>query len=680
MRTSTKINTLDERIHLNIMLIEANTRIAFLRSKLNRLNHLYYVIGASDVQDSDYDALYSELAALEQRHPELADPASPTQRIGAPTSGMATVKHAVKMLSLKNTYNPQEVLSFFKSDQAVVVEPKIDGISLKVIYKKGKFEQAVTRGDGAEGEDATASAKTILSLPMVLAEPVDLTIVGEVYMRYSVFNVLNDKLEKAGEDLFANPRNAAAGSLKLKDPAEVASRNLSFVAYGIHTQLKGMGTQSGITNYLKSLGFQTVDKLPVAVEGTPTLFDLLHGLGDLKLCIDRADELRKGLDLATDGLVFKLNELVKQRELGDGTKYPNHSCAFKYPPERKPTLLLGITVQVGRTGKVTPVAELEPVPLSGTVVRRASLCNADEIARLNINIGDRVGVEKAAEIIPKVMSLVEKKSEGPYKFPSVCPCCQNKLVKPEGFVDWYCPNRDCDDQVFARLRHATCKGALDIDGCGEALIRELMNHGVRSLSQLFGINNLDFLKPAARQKFETNREKAKRAPYWRKIHAMGIEGIGSSLSQAFAARWPNIPAAMDDAELLKKELGEVNYIAFGKWLTDNIDEIGDLENVEFHLDRGTEATGPLVGKVFCITGQLISATRDIVEDRIIAAGGVCKGSVSKTVDYLVVGAEAGKTKTIAAERHKTKIITEEQLYALMGVPMPTASTIEEKEY
>ena len=397
--------------------MEANTRIVELREKINELNHRYYALGTkpeeqSPVSDAEYDRLYAELVALEKRHPELIDPTSPTQRVGIPVKGgLATVKHASRMLSLKNTYAAQEVLAFVGKGVLLAQEPKIDGVSLKVIYKHGKFQQAVTRGDGVQGEDATASAKTILSLPMVLADKKTITVVGEVYMTYTVFNGLNDRLETAGEDLFANPRNAAAGSLKLKDPAEVASRHLSFVAYGCHGDLDGLVSQLAVTRRLEELGFQSVYMLPIIGFRSQTVADsfTLDSVSDLTQRIAHADELRKLLDLPTDGLVFKIDDLRVQRELGDGTKYPNHSCAFKYPPERKTTELLDITLQVGRTGKITPVAELAPVPLSGSIVRRASLMNADEIQRIGgLVIGDMVLVEKSAEIIPRVVKVHEK--------------------------------------------------------------------------------------------------------------------------------------------------------------------------------------------------------------------------------------------------------------------------------
>ena len=685
-----KILTESYSVHHMVFIMEAATKIATLRDKLNRLCHEYYVLGNASVNDADYDLLYRELQVLEKRYPELADPASPTRRVGYPVKGMATVKHAKPMLSLDNMYTPQEVFDFIGGGERVCLEPKIDGLSLKVVYKDGKFQQAITRGNGVDGEDATASAKTILSLPMVLNERISFEVVGEVYMTFSVFNALNERQEEAGEDLFANPRNAAVGSLKLKDPAQVAARKLSFVAYGVPTRISGLDSQAAVTHYLESLGFQTVYLLPrISGGGAQVVADsfLLGNAVDLAERIAQADVARKFLDLPTDGLVFKIDDLKKQRELGEGTKYPKHSCAFKFPPERKPTMLLNITLEVGRTGKITPVGELAPVQLSGTTVTSVNLCNAEEIERLGLNIGDEVNVEKSAEIIPKVMSVSAKKTKGVYSFPANCPCCGTKLVNPEGFVDWYCLNPKCEEQIFHKLEHAVSKGALDIDGCGEVLVRELMRHGVRTLSDLFAVKNLNFLTTVTRQRFEIGRDKAKRAPYWRKLHALGIETLGTVKCQTIASRWLDLETALDSVpgkdgkapvEVLKAEIGEVSFKELCRWLEANIAEIDRLESLGFALNRGEGEAGPLVGKVFCITGNLMSGTRDAVVDRIIAAGGIFKTSVSKTVDFLVVGAEAGRTKTIAAEKHGTKTISEEELYSLMDVPMPLAKPVEEE--
>jgi DNA ligase (NAD+) len=622
----------------------------------------------SSISDADYDAKYAELVSLETRYPELVDADSPTQRVGAPLRNVPTVRHTQRMLSLKNTKTASEVIAMLGQTR-VCLEPKVDGVSLKLIYKKGRFLQAITRGDGTDGEDATAAARTIKTIPLRLRTNIDLTVVGEVFMRCSVFDELNAALESEGREPMANPRNAAAGSLRLKNPSEVASRKLNFVAYGIHTEFPFITTQIEATGFLESLDFVSVYMLPTT-KSCQTVADCLdiQDEADLKLRIEAADVCRQMLDLPTDGLVFKIDDLSRQRELGDGTTYPHHSCAFKYPPERKPTDLLDITIQVGRTGKITPVAELRPLVLSGSVVRRASLCNADEIARLGLNVGDEVGVEKSAEVIPKIMGVTKKKVKGVYAMPTLCPCCRSPLVKPSGFVDLYCYNRDCDEQVFNRLRHAVSKDALDIDGCGEALIRDLMKHGVRSLYDLLTTQDVSFIKLAAREKFVTNREKAKTAPYWRKLHALGIEGMGTSICQQ-VTRWATLDKALATLELkngevtIEKVLGKVVLQELLEYLSRNMDEISRLEDIGFVL-KGNEGSGSLTGKVFCVTGAL-SCSRGEIHDRIIAAGGTIKNSVTKTVDYLVMGLNAGDGKQQAARRFKVKIITEEQLEVMV---------------
>jgi DNA ligase (NAD+) len=658
----------------------ANTRIFQLREELNRLNHQYYVLNASPVSDAEYDRLYRELSALEQEYPELVDPASPTQRVGAPLKSVTTVKHATKMLSLGNTFTAKDVLDFLGDGETVCMEPKIDGASLKLIYVKGKLLRAITRGDGIEGEEVTLAARTIKTIPLVLTSDVDIAVVGEVYMRFSVFNALNEKQAMAQDDLFANPRNAAAGSLKLKDPSLVANRNLSFVAYGSPTDFPSLRTQHELTGYLEVLGFQSVQMLPKIAQGLNLLEVFqLNGEVDLTKRIAGADGRRKNLDLPTDGLVFKIDSLAQQRDLGEGTKAPKYACAFKFPPERKSTKLLDIDVRVGKSGKMTPVAVLEPVLLSGTTVSSASLCNQDEIETLGINIGDIVAVEKSAEIIPKVMALTTKLVKGVWKMPPNCPCCETKLEKPAGMVDYFCFNRDCKEQVFARLRHACCKSALDIDGCGEALIREVMRHGVRSLADLFEIKDLHFLKPAARQRLEIGREKAKHAPYWRKLHALGIDGLGVEKCQELSSRWEDIPDALDHAADLKKIIGKVVFNELVEWFGRNKDEFKRLEEIGLNFERSDNG-GKLIGKVFCITGTLMSGGRETVQNRITEAGGVVKSSVSRTVNFLVQGLDAGRTKTVAAEKHKVSIITEQQLYDMLGTRMPISDDTIEKEY
>lgn len=383
-------------------------RINSLRTELHKHNYLYHTLGRPLITDAEYDALYQELLRLEARHPEAADPNSPTQRVGAPVDGFAKVTHARRMLSLDNAFTADDVLGRLDRVHAVL-EPKVDGLSLKLVYRNGRLDRAVTRGDGMQGDDVTTNARTIATVPLVLPHAVDLEVTGEVYMTYSRFNALNRELEKAGEELLANPRNAAAGTLKSKHPGDVAQRRLHFVAHGCVTELPGVTTHLELMAYLERMQFQSTRLLPQTKGHAPVTTDLvLEDAGALSTAISDAQLRLRYLDLPTDGLVFKVNSLALQRELGEGTKSPRWAVAYKFPPERKATRLTAVTLQVGRTGRITPVAEVEPVQLSGTTVRRASLFNFDEIRRLGVDIGKTVVIEKSAEIIPRIVAVNDR--------------------------------------------------------------------------------------------------------------------------------------------------------------------------------------------------------------------------------------------------------------------------------
>lgn len=667
-------------------------RLAELRKLIHEYDFWYYVHDVNKVEDVDYDKLYKELVELEAQNPELDDPNSPTKRIGGiGSSGFIKTKHERRMLSLKNTYNALDVLAYFSVGDELIMEPKVDGLSLKLVYKDGKLVKAVTRGNGEFGDDVTKNARTIRTIPLVLKHALDIEVTGEVYMDYTVFNMLNEKLESEGEEPFANARNAAGGTLKLKNPAEVASRRLSFVAHGCFTELEAVDTQWALFEFLELEDFQTVFRLPT-LQSCQTVAGSLILSTPAKLTreIEGADAARKFLNLATDGLVFKLNSLAKQRELGEGNKYPNWAVAFKYPPERKSTTLLGVTLQVGKSGRVTPVAELKPVNLSGTLVRRASLCNQDEINRLGINLDDEVYVEKSAEIIPKVMGVAEKITGGVYKMDELCPCCQTKLLKEEGLVDMYCPNKDCDEQVFGRLKYAVGKSALDMDGCGDAMLRELMTHGVRRLSDLMTLKDINFLKKSARQKLVEGREAAKKQVFWRQLNALGIEGIGAQTCQNIAAVFSSLISVFDEKEhesfkRLFKDDGDDSskYIAFMNFMKDeeNVAELTRLEAAGITFETALAQIGKLTGKTFAITGALMSGSRDQMMRRIEAHGGMVKPNVSAKCQFLVIGADGGRIKAEKAEKLGVPTITEEQLYEMMGEAMPVAEAVDpDKEY
>lgn len=651
---------------------DTKARILELRRELNEHNYNYHILASPVITDTEYDRLFVELQQLEQLHPELADVNSPTARVGhqIATAGQA-VRHRQRMLSLENMFNAGEVLKRFEKGTEVTVEPKIDGLACELVYVKGILQQAATRGDGSVGQDITANVRTIYTVPLELREPVTIRVRGEIYMTYPAFSHLNHELLQAGDELFANTRAAAGGSIGLKDPKECARRKLSFAAYSTPDTIKGVETQASMIEYFEMLGFQSLTTLPVIQTlRLPPLVYTIQSLAQVTEIIETLDSHRKLYDFDTDGLVFKINSLKEQRELGEGTRAPKWAYAYKFPPERKATRLKDILVGVGRTGKITPTAVLQDVVLSGTFVSSATLNNARYIAEKGVNIGDDVIVEKSAEIIPNVVGVANKNSTGVWTMPTACPCCETKLVQYEGRVDHFCPNRDCREQVIARIRHATSKAALDIDGCGEVMVNELVKHGVKNLSDIFSIDDLSFLKQAARRKFEEGREKAKAAPLWRKICALGIEGIGRTKSQELAAKWPALYAMFDDMDTLKAMLGEVVYENLCRFMTEYADEIDRLDMLGFRFESDRQSQGPLSGKFFVITGTLMSGKRDEVISRIEECGGTVKSSVAKTVNYLVVGDNPGGNKTADAAKHGTVIITEEQLYQLMGRPMP----------
>jgi DNA ligase (NAD+) len=680
--------------------IDAKSRAVELRKQIYAHNHAYYVLANPTITDAEYDQLFADLRELERRWPQIVDPNSPTARVGSPVlSTFTKTKHARKMLSLDNAYSAQEVTDFFKGlNVQLVVEPKFDGCSLSLIYVKGHLVKAVTRGDGTIGDDVTQNARVIKSIPLQLPFPLTCEVRGEVYMPIPAFNTINETLAKEGEDLFANPRNAAAGTLKNKDSRVVAKRHLAFVAYnavnpgGFADNYNDVTKQPGVTQIvaythefvlgvLELLAFITPLSCCTINGGKVDMtrriqFDNTFGIDKI---IHELDEIRQRLTVQTDGLVFKVNDLATQDELGDGTRSPKWATAYKYPPERKPTLLKDIEISLGRLGTLTPVAILEPVQLSGTTVQRASLCNQDEIVRLGINIGDTVFVEKSAEIIPKVMGLA-KKGEliGSWRMPIKCPSCGGKVEKEPGKVAYRCTNTlKCSAQAVERMKHALGKSALDWDGMGDEMVLTIVDFGLTTLSMLFDLPDAkidELFKKAFAKKFRAERERVKGAPLWRKIHSLGIQGIGRSLSQDLCAKWSSLADMAASPDEVKKLVGEVFGTNFLDYLVENVDELEKLESFGFLFSESADRSGPLMGKTFCITGGLVSGKREEVAARIEKAGGTFKSSVSKKVDFLLVGDGGGANKADAAQKHGTKIITEEALYEMMGIPMPKAAS------
>lgn len=723
-------------------------RARALATSIEDHNRAYYARGRSTISDFDYDRLVLELHELETQIGRPLD-GSPTQRVGSDLDGaFAKVKHAAPMLSLENVFTVEKTLKWFSKEVAefpnveVVVEAKIDGCALELRYEGGLLVKAVTRGDGTTGDDVTTNVRAIRAVPLKLTEALDLRVRGEVYLRRSTFNALNAARAEAGEDLFANPRNAASGTLKSKSPADVAQRGLSFIAYA--ATLAPELTQQAMTAELMRLGFPTLLAAPLpplqpedyvgCTTGmeepettTPLLFSAsLSDPADLESAIANISAQRDSVDFDTDGAVIKLNSRVLQTELGNKTKAPAWACAYKFPPERKATVLKDIVLTIGKTGQVTPNARLTPISLGGTCVEKASLMNADEMVRIgNPAPGDIVWVEKSAEIIPRVVGVKERRSLRPWLvadlsvppipvgdrnplndglaselqprpsawvFPGGCDCgCSFTRVG----VHFFCLNPACPERQYQRIKHATSKGALDWDGMGEAQVRHIIWRGqeIRQrgllLSDLFTLDPAQLgLKTAALKKFLAERERVKSAPLWRKLVALGIEDIGQTLSKELAAKYGSLDAIIDAIvfwaekvaagegdqfkDTIRDLAGPVALESLRTGLREQSEDIVTLTECGFIFADAERSNLPLAGQVFVITGTLTSGTRDSVVDRIEAKGGLVKGSVGRKTHFLVAGENPGGSKTEDAQKYGTPVITEEKLYEMLGEPMPKA--------
>jgi len=636
-----------------------------LRLAINEHNYRYYA-GQPTITDAEFDGMMTKLSDLEKDFPRYFDPNSPTQKVGSPVpSTFSKVEHRRKMLSLNNGYSPTDV-SKFLGDNELVSEGKIDGMSLSLIYSYGKLVRAVTRGDGSVGDNVTENAKTIRTIPLVITDKTSeiVEVRGEVIMLRSTFNSL-----ASDEDTeFANPRNAASGTMRLKDSREVRLRKLDFIAYDVAVQ--GNRNDNRTENYklLEELGFPYTPARMPFVSGVKAVECSVKSIEDsVKFYSDNRDNL----DFDIDGVVFKVNSYRVSNELGEGTKFPKWAIAYKYPPERKIATLVDITVSIGRHGTITPVAHFEGIKLSGTIVKKASLCNRDEIERLGINIGDEVYVEKSAEIIPKVMGLHKKgDNEGCWKYPDNCPCCGRQLKQEEGMVAIRCKNYHCKEQALQRICYAVSKHALDFDGIGEKHIESLVNSDlyIRDISDLFYLEREDLipiLKKAATNSFLKSAERAKTLPLWRKLAAFGIEGIGKSYCQDLANKYGSLENILDAGNSIKDILGEVHTKSFRLGILRSAGTLIRMEDTGF-VFKDDKKIGSLSGKVFVITGKLERGSRDDFIAFVEANGGVVKSSVSKKVDYLISGEDPGGNKTQGALRNGVKIITEDEFMRISG--------------
>jgi DNA ligase (NAD+) len=647
----------------------AEKRVHELRETINRHARLYYVEDRPEIADAEYDRLVRELVALEEAHPELVTPDSPTQRVGgAPVSSLPNVRHEIPLLSLDNAYAPEElkawvtrVVDRLGRTPAFVCELKIDGLSVSLVYADGRLVRAATRGDGTTGEDVTPNVKTIHAIPLALKRetsekvkkagpraPHLLEVRGEVYMPKKAFAALNQKREEAGEPLFANPRNSAAGSLRLLDARITASRRLSAFLYSIARwdAPEEPTRQSQTLSTLEEFGF------PVNPHRS-----LVKDLDGILAFIDAWKMKRHELPFETDGVVVKVDALADERRLGQTAKAPRWAIAYKYPPEEATTVVAEIRVQVGRTGVLTPVAEFHPVLLAGTTVRRATLHNMEDLSRKDVRVGDTIAVEKAGDVIPKVTRvLLDKrpKNAAPFRMPERCPACGEKVVHVEGEVAVRCVNAACPAQVAESIRHFVTRRAMDVEGLGDERIEQLRNAGLlQDASSIYGLKASD-LAPLERwgEKSAANVigeiARSKEAGLSRLLFGLGIRQVGEKTAKVLARRFLSMDAllAADEAALTAvPEIGPETARGILEWLSHPPNR-RLLEKLRKACVRMTESPqsapgGALSGGIYVLTGTLARRTRDEAAEAIESAGGKVSSSVSKKTTAVIAGEEPG---------------------------------------
>jgi DNA ligase (NAD+) len=667
-------------------------RAAELRRVLEHHNRRYYVLDDPEISDVEYDALLNELRDLEAEHPDLLTPDSPTQRVGAtPLEKFEHVRHLQPMLSLANARNEEELRAWdvrvrnLMEKQGLetdgleyVTEPKIDGLAISLVYENGVLVRGATRGDGEIGEDVTQNLKTIHAIPLRIDEaPPLIEVRGEVYYPLSGFAKLNEARAAAGEPVFANPRNSAAGSIRQLDPRLAASRPLSIWCYGIGaTEGIEFDTHWESLEWMRAHGF----KVSPDIE--------LHGdTGSMVQTCVRWEDRRDGLDYEIDGVVVKVNDIGVQRDLGVVGREPRAAIAWKFAPHTATTTLRAVQWNVGRTGHMVPFASLEPVQVSGVTVKLATLHNEEDLRRKDVRDGDEVIVMRAGDVIPQVVSPTAKaqrkrKRAEPPRPPERCPACNTPTVKPEDGVWTICPNRTgCPGQIWQHVKHFTSKGAMDIDGFGEETATRFLQEGlIRDVADIFELSverlvQLDRFGETSAQNLVDAIERSKReVPFFRVLYALGIPGIGYVNARALATHFRSMEALMKAtpeeieetpgmgpilARTISETLAEEPTVA----LVERLRELG-LNMEQEGPPPGTE--GPLTGKTFVITGTLPDMSREVASERIEAAGGKVTNSVSKNTDYLVAGADPGASKFNKAKEIGTEVIDEALLLELLG--------------
>jgi len=661
-------------------------KIEALRDKIRRHEHLYYVLDQPEISDTDFDALMQELQQLEAEHPTLITPDSPTQRVGGkPREGFVKTRHSSPMLSLDNTYSEEELRAWERrvhelsgrKDVDYVCELKLDGMSLALVYEDGRLVRGVTRGDGTVGEDVTLNVRTVRSVPLSIPKekltkagiPADFEVRGELLMPLSSFKKMNDDREAKGLSLFANPRNATAGTVRQLESRVTAERRLDFFSYVL--------LQNGRTYFERHS--EALNALDAAGFKVNPHRKLIHSMEDVWAFIQQWEGKRDSLPYEIDGIVVKVDRTALQNELGFTGKAPRWAIAYKYAARAGITQLEDIRVQVGRTGKLTPVAMLKPVLIGGTTVRNATLHNMDEIDRLGVKIGDWVQVERGGDVIPKVAKVIEDKDHPrghkSFHMPETCPVCGTKVVRAEGEADHRCVNANCPAKLRETILHFASRGIMNIDGMGDVLVTQLTDRGlVKNVADIYKLTKKDLLSlerfaDKSAQNILDEIEASKKLPLERVIYGMGIRFVGERTAQFLAEHFGSMEA-LERASL--EELQDVNEV--GPRIAESIVEFFSIaanrKLVERLREAGLTLTGQkkqrgtkLAGKTFVLTGTLAHFTRDEAKKMIEDAGGKVTGSVSKKTDYVVAGADAG-SKLDKANQLGVKVIDEKEMEKL----------------
>ncbi len=664
---------------------EAKKRIQKLTDEVNYHNELYYQKSKTEISDREFDLLLEELVKLEKEFPTLKQPDSPTQRVGGTISkDFESIKHKYPMLSLGNTYSKEELTDFDGrvskgldgEEYEYFCELKFDGVSISLIYENGILKRGVTRGDGVRGDDVTANVRTIRSIPLKIKGkniPAYFEVRGEVFLPKKEFERLNKEREDIGEETYANARNTASGTLKMQDSSIVAQRRLDCFTYYLLGEDLGVDTHAEAIKTIEGWGFQV----------SPT-YKLCKTLDEVFKYIDHWEKKRAGLPLETDGVVIKVSSLDQQRGLGFTAKSPRWAIAYKYKAESMSTRLNGITYQVGRTGAVTPVAELEPIFLAGTTVKRASLHNANEIARLDLRIGDFVFVEKGGEIIPKVTGVDLPKrspSNRPVKYIAKCPECSTSLVRQEGEAAYYCPNdHGCPPQITGRIEHFIQRKAMDIDSLGEMTIKSLFDLGLlKTPADLYDLKAADIMRLEGFKELSTKNllggiAQSKSTPFEAVLFAIGIRHVGKTVAEKLARHFKtmdNLAKATRDEILEAPEVGEIiadSVVGFFKD-KDNRKEIERLRKAGLQFTstfkEAEKVSDALGGKSFVVSGTFEHYERDEIKDVIVAHGGKVLSGVSAKLDFLVAGENMGPAKREKADKLGIKIISEDEFRKML---------------